>query len=253
MLKFQFCSDLHLEFSANKKWLTAHPLVPNATHLILAGDIMPFREIDLHRDFIDYLSDHFEFTYWLPGNHEFYHSDLARWESTIHEFIRPNVLLLNNRAVYVGGTKLIFSTLWSKISAAAARVIEFGLNDFHHIRSNGLFFSVHEFNKLHITSLQYIEDELNHEDLCKRIVITHHVPTFQHYPRAFEGDVLSQAFASELSPKIEQSNISAWIYGHHHHNHADFCIGQTRMMTNQLGYVHRNEHHEFDCGRLLEW
>jgi hypothetical protein len=36
---------------------------------------------------------------------------------------------------------------------------------------------------------------------------------------------------------IEKSDIDYWVYGHHHYNTPEFIVGNTRMVTNQLGYV----------------
>lgn len=63
---------------------------------------------------------------------------------------------------------------------------------------------------------------------------------------------LNQAFAVELHDFIERSGIEYWLFGHHHQDIADFKIGTTKMITNQLGYVKYNENIGFDNGRTIE-
>ena len=42
----QYCSDLHLEFPANKDYIKTNPIRPIGDILILAGDITLFNHID---------------------------------------------------------------------------------------------------------------------------------------------------------------------------------------------------------------
>ena len=122
-MKIQYFSDLHLEFPVNKKYLKANPIKPAGEILLLAGDIIPFVEIEKENDFLNCLSDSFEHTYWIPGNHEYYRSDISERTGAFHERIRSNVSLLNNTAIEHKGFRFLFSTLWSKINPALAFVI----------------------------------------------------------------------------------------------------------------------------------
>lgn len=251
-IKLQYASDLHLEFPANKEFLKQHPLQPNADVLVLAGDIVPFAVMDKHQDFFSYVSEHFKTTYWLPGNHEYYHFDIAEKSGLLQEDIRSNVFLVNNTSVVHEHVKLIFSTLWSHISPGYQWQIERSLNDFHLIKHKGFRFSAEQYNQLHAESLAFIQNELKTVQEEKTAVFSHHCPTFLNYPEQYKGDVLNEAFAVELHDLIESSNIDYWAYGHHHSNIPEFSIGKTKLITNQLGYVQRNEHLKFETNKVID-
>ena len=85
----------------------------------------------------------------------------------------------------------------------------------------------------------------------KTVVVTHHVPTFLNYPEQYKQSSINQAFGVELSDLIEASNVNAWIYGHHHANIPRFKIGNTEMLTNQLGYVKYGEHSLYSSEKVL--
>ena len=244
-MKIQYCSDLHLEFPENERFLKKEPLPVIGDVLILAGDIVPFAVMDKHKDFFNFISDNFKYTYWIPGNHEYYRYDITEKYGTLNEKIRSNVFLLNNISLVHENVKFIFSTLWSKIRPAYQWQIERGMSDFHVIKYNGFRFSADRFNQLHNESLKFIEQELNKEQSGKVVVATHHVPTLLNYPEKYKGDVLNDAFAVELFDLIEAKEPAYWIYGHNHFNQPDFTIGQTQLLTNQLGYVKYGEHSLF--------
>ena len=251
-MTIQYCSDLHLELPENTKWLKANPLVPAADVLVLAGDIIPFTEIELCYDFFSFLSDHFKATYWLPGNHEYYGSDVTQRSGPFREAIRPNVFLLNNEVEQIGETSLIFSTLWSHIGPSAEWTVARSVSDYRAITYDCEPFRPLHSNYLHLQCRQFIEQAVAVATTASIVVATHHVPTFMHYPKQYKGSVINEAFATELYDYIEQSPISAWIYGHHHSNSLEFLIGNTRMLTNQLGYVRRREYYGFRKDAVID-
>ena len=81
--------------------------------------------------------------------------------------------------------------------------------------------------------------------------MTHHVPSFQMLSKEFKGSKANGAFTVELADYIENSGIDVWIYGHSHRN-IDNKIGNTHILTNQLGYVFANEHQSFDFRKFIE-
>lgn len=251
-MTIQYCSDLHLELPDNAKWLKAHPIVPAADILVLAGDIIPFIEMEQCADFFSYCADHFKATYWLPGNHEYYGGDIMLRSGSFRENIRPNVYLLNNQVEQLDGLTLIFSTLWSHVNPAAEWHIARAVTDYRMIRHAGEPFRPLHINELHQECRAFVETAVINATGSRIVVVTHHVPTFLHYPKQFKGSIINEAFATELYDYIEHSSIQAWIYGHHHQNTPEFLIGSARMLTNQLGYVRKREYYGFRTNAVVK-
>ena len=246
MLKIQYCSDLHLEFPENKLFLKKHPIEPVGDILVLAGDIMPFAVMNKFDSFFDELSEKFKQVYWISGNHEYYHSDIGNRTGAFCEEIRKNIFLVNNHIVDIQSAKIIFTTLWSKISEINKWQIAQRMSDFRVIKMGSGKFTPEHYNRLHYENLNFLEKALtNSKNDRSTIVVTHHVPTFMNYPEKYKGDSLNEAFAVELFDFIESSLINSWIYGHHHSNTDSFVIGNTQLLTNQLGYVIQNEHRNY--------
>lgn len=247
-MKIQYASDLHLEFSENRAFLKEHPIKPIGDILVLAGDIVLFKVMERHQDFFDYCADHFEATYWVPGNHEYYSSSIISRTGAFQEDIKSNVHLVNNVKIKHGDVNLLFSTLWSYISPIHQWEIESGLNDFRVIRNGNRRFNVNDYNRLHSVSRYFLENNLDDENT---VVVTHHAPTLMNYPEQYRGSTLNEAFAVELFDLIERKQPAAWIYGHTHGNIPDFTIGKTQLLTNQLGYIAANEHLDYGDKVLL--
>ena len=249
---FQYASDLHLEFPKNKNFFNKHALVPIGEVLLLAGDIMPFAEMEKHDDFFNYISDHFKTTYWIPGNHEYYGFDAANKMGKLHETIRPNLFLINNDTVQIDDKQLIFSTMWTHIGPVNAWAIQRRMNDFFQIKFNGQPLTHMYYNFLHAEAMAFLKPAIEAKNEFKKIVVTHQVPTFFNYPNKYKNDVIKEGFAVELFDMIEPSGVSNWIFGHHHFNTPPFLVGNTQLLTNQLGYVHNKEHNRFKNDATFE-
>ncbi len=266
---FQYASDLHLEFPKNKKLLIRKPLEVAAEILILAGDVMPFNTIDEHNDFWNYISDNFKQTYWLPGNHEYYGFDAATKQGSFTENIKSNITLINNDSVIIDNTQFVFSTLWSHIGFVNQFIIQKRMNDFYQINFDGAPITPIEYNLLHDEAVAFLKqillkDFLNSNNKeensksgvninsMKKVVVTHHLPTLLNYPNKYKNDPIQEGFATELYDLIEAANATCWIYGHHHYNTPGFSIGNTQIITNQLGYVQYHEHGGFKRDAIFE-
>jgi Icc-related predicted phosphoesterase len=251
-MKIQYISDLHLEFQLNASFLNINKLIPKADILVMAGDITLFYK-NLDKEFyFDYLSKNFKEVYWLPGNHEYYNSDIIRYHKFQQKAIRENIHLVNNEVISNEGINLIFTTLWSSISGNNELYIKSHVSDFSLISYDGEDFRPNHFNKLYADSKNFLESELSKRQNEKNVIITHHVPTFINYPEEFKRSPLNEAFAVELSELIDKYSPEAWIYGHTHVNTPEFKIGKTRLLTNQLGYVEMEEHKTFRRDAVID-
>jgi predicted phosphohydrolase len=252
-MKIQYCSDLHLEFFENRKLIREQPLKVVGDILLLGGDIIKFSDWDKHDDFFKFCSDNFRHTYWIPGNHEYYDFDISYKCGHINEKFSENITLVNNHVEVVDDIRIIFSTLWSKISQQRAFLIQQSLNDFRVIRYKGRNFTATQYNSYHAECKKFLADTFKKKFDGKTVVLTHHLPTFMNYPAEYKNSDINEAFATELFELVEVSNADFWLYGHTHGNTPEFKIGKTSMLTNQLGYVQGGKYDgRFDFGATFE-
>ena len=253
MIKIQYASDLHLEFMENSRYLCGNPITPMGDILILAGDTGCLGDVSYTVDpFWDWVSEHFRQVIVCFGNHEFYeYYNLASLVNGTDVPIRPNVHCYYNQVVHIDDVDIIVSTLWSHISLRNAAMIEKCVSDFHRVMYHDHILGWKDFNHEHDRCLQFIKNAVGMSLAAKKIVVTHHVPSFQLLPQEFNENPINNAFAVELTDYIEQSDIDYWIYGHSHRN-IDKRIGNTQCVCNQLGYISYGENKNFKNDKLLE-
>ena len=249
-MKIQICSDLHLEFPNNREWLKNNPLIPKGEILIIAGDTYYLEKDYSQLEFINEVSKDFEQVFLIPGNHEYYGGfDISTALHPTKKEIKKNVFLLNNCSVEINNVNFIFSTMWSKIQRNILDILR-GMADFRKIRYKGERFSINHFNMLHEKSFEFIGNEVKKEG--KKIIVTHHLPSEECNAEEFKNSILNNAFCVEKTNFILNNTIDYWIYGHSHRNKDDFKIGETKMITNQLGYIGLDEHYLFDSEKVIE-
>ncbi len=243
-MKIQYCSDLHIEFEHNSKYILSKPLAVSGEILILAGDIIPLHDEFFTNSFFSFIADNYKQVYWVPGNHEFYYKDIADYPESYNIQVRDNINIVNNIELQYDNIRFIFSTLWSKISTLYEKTIEQSVSDFQCIRKGNRKFKAPDFNILHHDGLKFLQQSLQqkHENT---VVVTHHLPSDLCNSDVHKNSSLNEAFCVDLTGLIESSGVKFWIYGHSHFNQKPLYIGSTILLTNQLGYVQSNEHKTF--------
>jgi len=247
-MKIQYASDLHLEFRDNTRYLRDHPLIPVGDILILAGDI-GYLDDDSYstHPFWNWASDHFRQTLVIPGNHEFYKSgDVGTIQNGCIAEIRPNVKCYYNTVVTIDDIDFILCTLWANIPIMNAFITEQRVSDFVRIAYNGRLLTAHTFNQAHQASVEFLKTAVKITAGHRQIVVSHHVPTILCMAEEFKNSRINGAFVAELYDFIYDHPIDYWIYGHSHRNMPETDINGTKMVCNQLGYVHHGEHATFN-------
>lgn len=253
-MKIQYASDIHLELSDNSRFIKSMPFEVAGDVLVFAGDTGYLRDRTLpNLKFWKWASANYREVLLVPGNHEFYgNGDVLAYGDSWSREILPNVHYHQNKVVRIDDTDFILSTLWSYISPQDEYFVSRGMNDFRQILYGGRRFTTDDFNAEHQKCLAFIKQSILESDAKHIVVVTHHLPTLEVVAPQHKGSLLNSAFATELGDFIADSRIDAWIYGHSHTN-IDTVIGNTRIVSNQMGYVYYGEHlQDFKGDKFIE-
>ncbi len=252
-MKIKLISDLHLEHEENKHYLSENLPPTDADILVLAGDITYIERIDndFEKILFKYFSDNFEKVFYLPGNTEFHGlSNLKNYASVVNEKIHSNFFLVNNQSMEIGSLKLIFTTLWTQIRPGNMMTISKSIQDFQMIDYGDQVFDPIINNELNQRAVNFIDKELAFSDKTN-IVITHHAPSQHCANDEYDSTSLGDAFFNDLDDMIQNSNIAYWLYGHTHFN-KEIMIGETIIISNQLGLAKYKEYQGFNPDFVIE-
>lgn len=252
-MKIQYCSDLHLEFPSNQRWLEQNPLIPKGDILLIGGDTHHLGNYFKDLAFFDIISEQFEMVFLIPGNHEFYGGyDASLGLEMDYELkIRNNVFLVNNTTRIIEDVEFIFTTLWSKVEKQVAAVLS-TMNDFNQIRFQKRRLNLNNYNELFERSWGFLSQQISNESGYKKVVMTHHLPSRHCNIERFKNSPNNEGFCTDLTKEIVASQVSHWIYGHSHGNKPTFKLKNTILRTNQLGYVDYSETAAFRRDMIFE-
>lgn len=235
----QLASDLHLEFLARA--FPGNPTLspaPGADVLVLAGDIgSGASAIELFRHWpVPVL--------YLAGNHEAYGQ--SSWPDVVARCKRAAkgtaVRFLERDIVELDGVRFLGCTLWTDYCLHSAdsqaehmAVAQDRLNDHRLIcNSDGAQFLPADALGEHQRARTWLADALSSPFSGKTVVVSHHAPHSGSVHPRYADDPLNAAFASDLTPMMDQVNL--WLHGHVHDSF-DYHVGACRVVANPRGYA----------------
>ena len=249
-LKLLILSDLHNDIRPMSPEVNGRRIDAEADVVVLAGDIhegvqapmwarqaFPDKEIVL-----------------VAGNHEFYG---RYWNRNLHKIREKSKQLgihfLENESVELFGVRFLGCTLWTDYCLfgeerrwEGMRDAQVHMTDFRRIkldRKPGENQDWREFRvvkliarltlRRHVESAEWLDRQLAIGNPDNTVVVTHHAPLGQSIPEHFVGDILSPAYASNLTMLVGRSRL--WVHGHVHES-MDYSFGMTRVICNPRGY-----------------
>lgn len=234
-MKFQYVSDLHLEFFTEQNNFKFN-LPVTADCLLLAGDIGNPR-MNNYSKFLDDVSKKFELVFLIAGNHEYYsdYSTIPETDMQIRNIVSKysNIHFLQNDIFNIPNTNIsIFgSTLWTQIDPTED--VKNRISDYIRIPE----FTINKCSELHQNAISILKEKVDTLADRKWIVLVHHMPQKRLIDKRYRHYRTNSAFASDIPFLDKTDNIVAVVYGHTHTPSI-----QGKYYCNPIGYPMENEH-----------
>jgi Icc-related predicted phosphoesterase len=246
-MKIQIVSDLHLEFLSSGQ-LFDLPVVGDV--LVLAGDIGVFKKKS-YLYLLEEWADRYKAVIYVAGNHESYNSNIIDVTAQLYNWSLEveNMYVLENDVFHVDGVTFIGCTLWSDLSnPLAAMHANDSMNDFRIIQHTTRKFGADLATQKHFNSVAFLKDALNKIE-GKKVVVTHHAPSFRSISPQYAGNLLNDAYATNLEDLVEKASL--WVHGHMHESFSYF-IGNCEVVCNPYGYSGYEVNKNFNPGLVRD-
>lgn len=239
-MKIQIASDLHLDLLP--KIEGPEPSLIEQTDadvLVLAGDIHDgYQGI---RRFSNWKSG--QVIIYVAGNHEYYgHVYMAKLGQMQVCAEQAGVHFLERKEIVIQGVRFLGATLWTDYRLFEPQYAQLlamyeareRLNDHRRIRLDKGAFSPVDALAIHTATRRWLKEELEKPFDGKTVVVTHHAPHRNSVHQKYKDDLLSAAFASDVSELLQGADL--WIHGHVHESF-EYRVGRCRVVANPAGYV----------------
>lgn len=246
-------SDLHLDVRKTVAPFVLPDPRPACDVVVIAGDI---RE-DMSKGIKWVAAQDFGVpVVVVGGNHEWYRNtrDKGLAKGLTEAAKHPNIHLLQDDFVDIGGVRFIGATLWTDYlldgeghREIAMLMAEQMMNDHRAIRLARADYRPwlpRDCAQEHQISAAYIKLQLSVGGFDgPRVVVTHHAPSYKSIDPRYVSSAINGAFASNLDHLVDKADL--WLHGHVHHT-KDYRIGDGRVVCNPRGYVGFGEQSGFD-------
>ena len=209
-MMFDLVSDVHLDHSLEGLQNILAAAVSDT--LVISGDWCEMRS-ELWASSLKAVCGRYRNVIYVLGNHEHY------WSTFVDPGI-PNLHILDNSSVVIGGVKFAGTTLWFPESWKT-NMYKRSLNDYRCISNfqPGLW---------HSKAQRFLaETEAD-------VFITHHAPSNLSIHPSFADNPLNCFYVGPAKVKGK-----VWVHGHMHRP-VDYNIGSTRVVSNPFGYPQEN-------------
>lgn len=224
--------------------------------LLLPGDIGEVRRFNKYRNMIEVLSSKFKEVLLVPGNHEYYRSNITKTHRVLKELDEEisNFHFLQNDFRIFDDVLILGGTLWTDydngnpLTKLQARL---GMNDYKCIRHGDTLTYWHhritpeEIEFFHYETKTFLQKCLDKQrEVCqntKTVIMTHHAPSFKSVDPLYRDDNLNGCYCSNMDYFVDSLGADVWVHGHIHASH-DYMIGDTRVICNPRGYTFGVQH-----------
>ncbi|AMM43667.1 metallo-phosphoesterase [Pectobacterium phage vB_PcaM_CBB] len=238
------------------------------TILLLPGDIGEVRRFNKYRNMVEVLSSKFKEVLLVPGNHEYYRSNITKVHRVLKELDDSisNFHFLQNDFRIFDDVLILGGTLWTDYdngNPVTKLQAQLGMNDYRCIRHGTPTeywkrpFTPDDAEFFHHETKSFLKETLDKQrEVChnlKTVVMTHHAPSFASVDPIYVGDHLNGCYCSNMDYFVDSLNVDVWIHGHIHSSH-DYMLGDTRVICNPRGYEFGTQHEngQFDSTFTFE-